>query len=182
MPPARLRVPSNAPTVPHSGGDETGAVTVEIRNIVVPYISIRSPGLCASTLIASAHASMVPAVTGMPAGRPVAAAADSVIVPATVSDQASRGGSIAPAISPPRFVPFVRTGVVERHRLTGRMMVEHVFAGELPHEVRLGMNSVRARANAAGSWSATQATFGPTAWLVSASRSDRRSPPVRSAR
>ena len=99
MPAARLRVPSKAPTVPHSGGDDTGVATVPMRNIVVPYMSIRSPGLWASTLIASAHASIVPAVTGIPAGSPVAAAASPVIVPTTESDHASRGGSIAPAMS-----------------------------------------------------------------------------------
>src|SRR6187402_1539162 len=99
MPAARLWVPANAPTVPHSGGAETGAVTVATRNIVVPYISIRSPGLWAATLMASAHASTVPVVTGMPAGRPVSPAAAAETTPAVSSDHARRGGSIAPAMS-----------------------------------------------------------------------------------
>ena len=43
--------------------------------MVVPYINMRSPTPWAPTLKASAQASIVPVMTGMPAGNPAAAAA-----------------------------------------------------------------------------------------------------------
>ncbi|HEY7049138.1 MAG TPA: hypothetical protein VH373_18105 [Jatrophihabitantaceae bacterium] len=36
------------------------------RNMVVPYMSMRSPGAATPTLTASAQASIVPATTGVP--------------------------------------------------------------------------------------------------------------------
>ena len=56
----------------------------------MPYISIRSPTPCAPTLIASDQASIVPAMTGMPAGSPVAAAASAVTAPADVAGPRQR--------------------------------------------------------------------------------------------
>jgi hypothetical protein len=51
------------------------------RNMVEPYISIRSPGCRTPTENASAYASTVPAITGVPTGNPVAAAAVSWTAP-----------------------------------------------------------------------------------------------------
>jgi hypothetical protein len=96
MPPARLRVPGKAPTVPHIAGLVSGRSTVAMRNIVVPYISIRSPGRWAPTLTASVHASIVPVMTGVPAGMPARAL---VVVPATSPGHASGGSSISGATS-----------------------------------------------------------------------------------
>lgn len=62
-------------------------------NIVVPYISITSPGARTPTLSASAQASMVPTATGVPVARPVCAAAAAVTVPATSAGQRSSGSS-----------------------------------------------------------------------------------------
>ncbi len=100
MPPARLRVPSNAPTVPHSSGMVMRSAIVLTRNIVVPYMSMRSPGCCAPTLTASVQASIVPETTGVPTGRPVAAAAVDVTVPTIESDHTSGGSSMSPTIGP----------------------------------------------------------------------------------
>ena len=99
IPPARLRVPGRAPTVPHSAGLVSGSGTVWMRNIVVPYISIRSPTPWAPTLSASDQASIVPVMTGMPSGSPVAAAASALTVPAASPGHCSGGSSMAPAIS-----------------------------------------------------------------------------------
>ena len=94
VPPARLRVPGNAPTVPHRAGLVSRCGTVWTRNSVVPYISMRSPTPCAPTLTASAHASIVPVTTGMPTGRPVVTAASADTVPAASPSQRSGGSSI----------------------------------------------------------------------------------------
>lgn len=51
-------------------GVVSGRSTVAMRNIVVPYISIRSPGFWAPTLTASVQASIVPVMTGGPAECP----------------------------------------------------------------------------------------------------------------
>jgi hypothetical protein len=67
-------------------------------NIVVPYISIRSPTLWASTLIASDQASIVPVMTGVPTASPVRAAASWWTVPATSVAQRSGGISSSGAI------------------------------------------------------------------------------------
>src|SRR5665647_1565303 len=90
MPPARLWVPSNAPTVPHMSSLVTRSGTVAIRNIVVPYMSIRSPGFCASTLTASDQASIVPVMTGTPARIP---AISRPVTPARSPGQRSAGRS-----------------------------------------------------------------------------------------
>src|SRR5258706_14805079 len=87
IPAARLYVPSYAPTVLHSDGDGCGWAATLTRNIVVPYMSMRSPGSLTPTLTASAQASMVPATTGTPAGRPVSAAPSPVTVPLTSAGQ-----------------------------------------------------------------------------------------------
>jgi hypothetical protein len=46
--------------------------------MVLPYMSMSSPGSRTPTLSASAQASTVPATTGVPAGNPVASAAAAV--------------------------------------------------------------------------------------------------------
>jgi len=70
---------------------------VATRNIVVPYISMRSPTSWAPTLTASVQASIVPVMTGVPSGRPVRAAAAVVTVPAISPAQRSGGCSTVPA-------------------------------------------------------------------------------------
>lgn len=82
----------------HSDGSRSSPGTVWTRNIVVPYMSMRSPIPCAPTLSASAQASMVPVVTGMPVGSPVRCAASAVTVPAASPDQRSPGSSMPGAI------------------------------------------------------------------------------------
>ena len=46
-----------------------------MMKMVEPYMTIMSPGLVTPTLSASAAASMVPAITGVPAASPVSRAA-----------------------------------------------------------------------------------------------------------
>ena len=71
---------------------------------MVPYMSMVSPGRRTPTLSASAHASIVPAMTGVPAGMPVSTDAAGVTVPtgsaAQRSSGSSRPGAIAAAQSP----------------------------------------------------------------------------------
>ena len=47
IPPARLRVPGTAPSVLHMAGVARRSRVVLMRNIVVPYMIMRSPGFCA---------------------------------------------------------------------------------------------------------------------------------------
>ena len=58
---------------------------------VEPYISIVSPAPRTPTLSASAAASMVPKVTGVPGASPVSPPPRSVTCPAISADQPSRG-------------------------------------------------------------------------------------------
>jgi hypothetical protein len=60
---------------------------------VVPYMTIVSPTAPTPTLAASAQASIVPAITGMPSGSPVSRAARPCTVPATSPGQSSRGSA-----------------------------------------------------------------------------------------
>src|SRR5699024_2929500 len=92
-PPARLRVPGNAPAVVHIEGVRKVCVPVATRNIVVPYINMRSPTSWAPALTASIHALMLPEITRLPTGSPVVRAASGVTVPATSPAHANSGGS-----------------------------------------------------------------------------------------
>jgi hypothetical protein len=98
IPAARLRVPGATPFVAHSPGCERTSSTTPTMNIVVPYMSIVSPGARTPTLAASAHASIVPAATGVPSARPVSDAAAAVTVPAISAGHRSRGSSNPGAI------------------------------------------------------------------------------------
>jgi hypothetical protein len=62
-----------------------------MMKMVEPYISIISPGAATPTLTASAAASMVPQVTGVPSASPVSAAAAAVMCPAISVDHIRRG-------------------------------------------------------------------------------------------
>ena len=64
-----------------------------------PYISMVSPGDRTPALNASAQASTVPAVTGVPSDKPVSAAAAALTPPTTSPGQASRGSSRSPQMS-----------------------------------------------------------------------------------
>src|SRR5258707_4436381 len=92
------------PAVLHKEGYTSASRCTSTKNSVVPYMSIISPGSLTPTLSASDQASIVPAATGIPAGRPVSAAADGVTRPATSEGQSSLGsakpGAISPAHSP----------------------------------------------------------------------------------
>ena len=83
----------------HSLGCTRNDSSTSTKNIVEPYISIRSPGCRTPAENASAQASTVPGETGVPAGIPVSAAAASVTVPITSCGQTSRGISSSPATS-----------------------------------------------------------------------------------
>ncbi len=91
IPPARLWAPWKAPTVPQSPGAVILSALVLMRNMVEPYMSMRSPGFCAPTLTASLQASIVSVITGIPAVKPVRAAASAVTYPA-MSEGQRRGG------------------------------------------------------------------------------------------
>ena len=91
IPAARVYVPGSAPAVVHSIGWARKRSRAWTKNIVEPYISIRSPGRRTPPLNASAQASTVPAATGVPTGSPVSRAASGVTVPTISPGQASRG-------------------------------------------------------------------------------------------
>ena len=79
-----------------------------MMKIVDPYIIIMSPGDSTPTLTASAAASIVPASTGVPAARPVSAAAAGVTSPAISEDHNNSGSRSGPTM------PSVRS-VVQLH-------------------------------------------------------------------
>ena len=133
MPAARLRVPRCTPTVLHSGGAEiSNRSTVSTRNIVVPYISIRSP-----TPTAPGADRLGPGVDRAGdhrdadgeagrGGRVVGHVAGDVVAP-----QRGRAARGRPAMSVHHGSYQVPCdGVVERDGLAGRMVVEHVGAGQ----------------------------------------------------
>jgi hypothetical protein len=86
------------PEVDHSAGDSTGVTVTPTKNIVEPYITMKSPGSRTSTLSASAHASIVPTATAVPSGSPVSAAASAVTCPATSLGHANSGSGSPGAI------------------------------------------------------------------------------------
>lgn len=159
----------------HSGGCRRRPAVVAMRNSVVPYMTMRSPGRCAPTLTDSVHASTDPITTGVPSARPVRAAARAVTVPATSPDQSSSGSS-----TPPRrrsahgwyqsraTVSYI--GVVwEADRWSIAYEPVRRQASQLA-----AVNMRRARAHTAGSSSATHASLGPIAWLDSRAPHRRR--------
>ncbi len=165
MPPARLRVPGRAPTVPHSVGAVSGSATVLMRNIVVPYMSIRSPTRCGADADASDQASMVPAMTGVPAASPVSAAAcgghgaDDVAGPAQGRQVKVRGHDRAPT---------ARTSPARRRRTSACTGWPSGGRGSSRRSASSPATSWAGRtagagAATAGSCSASQASFGPTA-------------------
>jgi hypothetical protein len=95
MPAASVWDDGSTPDVVHSPRTLVGVVSTCTKNIVEPYISIRSPGRRTPTLKASAQASTVPATTGVPSARPVAAAAAPCTTP-TCSDGHTKRGSASP--------------------------------------------------------------------------------------
>ncbi len=84
----------------HMRGSGTGFAVTWTMNMVVPYMTIMSPGAFTPTLMASAVASIVPVVTGVPAFSPVSAAACGVTCPATSFAQSSRGRRSRSTIGP----------------------------------------------------------------------------------
>ena len=75
IPQATARWPGRGWAVVHILASGRGFSTVPMKNIVLPYMIIVSPGRCTPTLTASAAASIVPKVTGVPTGSPVASLA-----------------------------------------------------------------------------------------------------------
>ena len=99
MPPASVKEPGTMPEVGHMVRLTIGSSVVATRKVVVPYISIRSPGRVASALTASAQASMVPLITGIPVRSPGTSAVTSgPTTPADSPAQRSRGSSRPGAI------------------------------------------------------------------------------------
>ena len=77
-----------------------GSPTTAIMKMLDPYMIIRSPGPRTPALTASAGASGAPAMTGVPAARPLARAAAAETRPTTSVGQTRRGkrtGSTVPA-------------------------------------------------------------------------------------
>lgn len=93
IPAASVYVPGSTPAVVHSSGCEASWLSTWTKNIVEPYISMRSPGLRTPALNASAHASTVPVHTGVPSGSCVTSAAFAVMRPTTSLGQARRGAA-----------------------------------------------------------------------------------------
>ena len=95
--------PSKSHGAYHIRASETRSGACKMMNMVEPYISIMSPFRVTPTESASAAASMVPAVTGVPAFSPVSTAASLVTAPAISPDQSSLGnlsrGTMSPASS-----------------------------------------------------------------------------------
>jgi hypothetical protein len=91
------------PLVVHSAGWVWNPARFCTKNIVDPYISIRSPGWRTPALNASAQASTVPAVTGVPVNNPVVSAAAAVTVPTTSPGHASRSSATSPVSSLAQF-------------------------------------------------------------------------------
>ena len=144
MPAASVWLPGSTPQVAHSSGCAAKPRVTWTRNIVEPYMSIRSPGRRTPTLNASAHASIVPAQTGVPAGRPVSAAAAAVTCPAISAGHARRGAGQVPGdLLIPGAEPRSRVNVVERVALARGVVVKDVLAGELPHDVGVRVEPAR---------------------------------------
>jgi len=74
IPAATVRLPGATPAVSQSAGSGDAPGATWTTNIVVPYASIVSPGATTPAPSASAHASIVPAATGVPAGIPASSA------------------------------------------------------------------------------------------------------------
>ena len=135
--------------------------------MVEPYISIISPASSTPTLIASAAASIVPAMTGVPPqarSPPPPRASPCRRSPSTracaAASQARR--------SPPRAArSTIRVDIVERAEAGRGVMVDHRLAGQLQHQVggrrqdrpRPGVNLRAVRFS--------QRIFGPTDCVVS---------------
>ena len=119
MPPASTSVPERGPAVLQRFGEGRGSSTISMVSAVVPYMTIRSPGSRTPMLAASDQASTVPVTTGMPAGRPVASAASSVISPATSAGQ-RRSGSSSPGATSSDHSPIQRRSLCRRAARTCR--------------------------------------------------------------
>ena len=137
MPAARVLCPGRAPAVPHSDGWMRGPSVTAMKNVVEPYMTMRSPGRPTSTLSASAHASHVPAATGLPTGIPVAAAAAALTRPDLVRRARPAAASACPAaISSQRSaIQAVSWRSYSGVALAGGVLVQHVLARQPEHEV-----------------------------------------------
>jgi hypothetical protein len=91
VPAASAKLPQSTPAVVHNVGSGRYSSMIWTRNIVDPYISIRSPGCRTPAENASEYASTVPATTGVPTATPVASAASGRTVPTTSLGQTNLG-------------------------------------------------------------------------------------------
>jgi hypothetical protein len=96
-PAAYVSTPGTIPSVVHTPRWNRGWLAPRTRNIVEPYMSIRSPGAATLTEYASAQASIVPVTTGVPGASPVWLAAAALTWPAITPGQTSSGSSTRPA-------------------------------------------------------------------------------------
>ena len=184
MPAASVSVPGSTPAVVHSRGGR-GASSTCTKNIVEPYISIRSPG-CAY----AGGERLGPGVDGArrrpgcPAGSPVCRGRRGG-APCRRPRAATtrRGSSRPPAISShPVPDPVAGAQVVQRVALAGRVVVEDVLAGE-PWRPRRSWSDVPAGARAprppARAGAPRAASGRPPGWTA-ACRTARGSPRRRS--
>ncbi len=133
---------------------------------MVPYMTIVSPTAETPTDAASAHASTVPAVTGVPAASPVSRAASSVILPAISSDQSSRGSSSPGATTSHQSRA---QSAASRSYIGSHWLAEWWSSTYSPvrrctrNELAMRKRSVACQTS--GSWRCSHRHFGPTAWL-----------------
>ena len=138
MPAATVNEHGSTPAVVHSPGCAIACSSTWTKNIVEPYISIRSPGSRTPALNASAHASTVPALTGVPSaqagllGRRGADRPDGLPRPGEPRQLESRRDLLRPVGR-----PAPRVQVVERVALARRVVVEHVLARQPRHHERV---------------------------------------------
>src|SRR5580693_634286 len=125
IPAASVPVSGVSPAVSHSPGCGLASGSTPTRNRVDPYMIIRSPRCRTPTLCASAHASTVPASTGVPGRRPVAADARGVTGPGQ-----PRQGHTGAERRRPVAGPGLRADVVHRAELARGVVVDEVLAGE----------------------------------------------------
>ena len=167
IPAASVRAPRHTPGVPQIGAGRGRArhLDHEHRGAVHEH---RVAGARTPTLTASAQASIVPATTGVPAGSPVSAArlgghpAGDLVRPGEA--RAARPGAISAAQSSAQ--PPGRH-VVERIALAGRVVVQHVLAGQPRDQERAGHVEPRVRAQSLGLVAPEPEQLGPTACEVS---------------
>ena len=128
MPAARLYVLRNMPAVLQRPGWGFGLATTSTMNIVVPYMSIRSPGWSTPTLAASAQASIVPAARACRPVYPSVGPLPPIQYRRPRRPQQARKLEARSYLARPFLYPAVLLQVVERVALARRVVVEHILS------------------------------------------------------